>query len=666
MSRRTKRVFSRNIVTIASFVAATVTAQAQQKPQEATKPDERLEQVVITGWRIEPPDLYRLQPTMVVKADSFDERGYTDVGQALQELPAFGIQPSSAVNQQQGFGIAQSFVDLYSLGSQRTLTLINGRRFVSSSTATLFNGATSPGQQVDLNVVPTKLIDRIETVSVGGAPIYGADAIAGTVNIILKKNYQGLDLDAQTGVSNAKDAWNHRFRALGGVNFANGRGNVTGVAEVNKSDGLLGTSRANVANDLGFDAPLTPGPFKTVLMPNGAVPSVSTSGMPLVDDVFFAPAFGLTTQKFGVNNASGQPLAWSPGSSALTPYNLGTQTGNPIFWDGGDGIRLSQFTNLLSPQKRVNLDTLGNFKFTDHFAAFAEGWFSEEHATNLIAQPAYNTNLFGGAGTVFGNFVMSVNNPFLSAADQTTIQNALNAYGAAVPAGMRADPNWNNSHFYVSRASTDVQSGAAVVDQVVTRGVLGINGDFALGTPSYNWEIATNYGYSRDTNHTPLYVFQNVQNALNATRDASGNIVCAGNPVNSPIVTGSSTCAPLNIFGLGSPSAAARQYITHDALARSIDTQRDATANLSGGVVKLPAGEWKAAIGYENRRETAEFRPDSYYTTGAGQSVASAVSGGYHTNEFYAETLIPIFEPLQAIPALHQVELEGAVQPVHN
>ena len=537
-ARTASRRLSRDLVAVGSVVAWAICAQAQEKPKESTKSDEKLQEVVITGSRIARPDLDRLEPTTVVTGELFDQRGYTDVGQALQELPAFGIQPSSAVNQQSGFGIAQSFVDLYSLGSQRTLTLINGRRFVSSSTASLFNGATSPGQQVDLNVVPTKLIERVETISVGGAPIYGADAIAGTVNIILKKNFQGLDLDAQTGVSNAKDGWNYRFRALGGLNFADGRGNVTGVAEVNKSDGLLGTSRANVANDLGFEAPLTPGPFKTVLMPNGAVPSVSTSGMPLVDDVFFAPAFGLTTQQFGVNNASGQPLAWSPGSSTLTPYNLGTQTGNPIFWDGGDGIRLSQFTNLLSPQKRVNLDTLGNFKFTDHFAAFAEGWFSEEHATNLISQPAYNTAIFGGLpGTVTDNFIISVNNPFLSAADRTTIQNALNAYGANFPFGGPVDPNWNNSHFYVSRASTDLQSGAAVVDQVVARGVLGINGDFALGARSYTWEIATNYGYSRDTNHTPLYVFQNVQNALNATRDASGNIVCAGNPVNSPIVT---------------------------------------------------------------------------------------------------------------------------------
>ena len=126
--------------------------------------------------------------------------------------------------------------------------LVNGRRFVSSSTASLNssglnNPVGGPGQQVDFNTIPTKLIDRVETISVGGAPIYGADAIAGTVNIILKKDFEGLDVDAQTGVSDHKDAWNYRFRALAGQNFADGRGNITGVAEITKTDGLVGTAR---------------------------------------------------------------------------------------------------------------------------------------------------------------------------------------------------------------------------------------------------------------------------------------------------------------------------------------------------------------------------------------------------------------------------------------
>ncbi len=659
------RFTSSPLIALAVAAACTSAALAQEQTAATTREQEKLQEVVITGSRIARPDLDRLQPTTVVNAESFDQRGYSDVGQALQELPAFGIQPSSTANQQSAFGVGQSFVDLYSLGSQRTLTLVNGRRFVSSNTASLF-GPTNPGQQVDLNVIPTKLIERVETVSVGGAPIYGADAIAGTVNIILKKDYEGLDVDAQVGVSNAKDAWNYRFRALGGLNFADGRGNITGVAEAFKSDGLVGTSRRNYSQDLGFLAPLNPGPYKTVLTPFNAVPSVSTSGIPLVDDVFFAPAFGLSPQLFGVTNAQGQPLAWAPGSSALVPYNLGIQTGNPIFWEGGDGIRLSQFSNILSPLERFNLDGLMNFKFTDHFGTFAEAWFSETHATALIAQPAYNTALFGAAGTANGNFVVAANNPFLSPADQATIQNALNAYAAAFPFGGPVDPHWDGHHFYVSRANTDLQSGRSVGDQVVARGVWGLNGDFALGDRSYSWEVAANLGYSRNKSTVPAYVFQNVQNALNATRDASGNIVCAGNPVNAAISTISSTCAPLNIFGLGSPSKAAIDYITHLAMATSVDKQQDYTANINGDIIKLPAGELKMAVGFEHRKETADFTPDAFYTGGFGQNVASAVAGGYHTNEVYGETLIPLFEPVQDIPVLHQLELEGAIRRVNN
>jgi iron complex outermembrane receptor protein len=648
------------------FLAVSAAVYAQEKPTQLANSEGPVQEVVITGSRIARPDLDRLQPTTVVAAESFDERGYTDVGQALSELPAFGVQPSSAVNTQAAFGIAQSFVDLYSLGSQRTLTLVNGRRFVSSNTASFGGAPASPGQQVDLNVIPTKLIDRVETISVGGAPIYGSDAIAGTVNIILKKDFQGLDVDAQAGVSDRKDAWNYRLRGLAGMNFPDGRGNITGVLELNKSDGLVGPARKNFASDLGFLAPLTPGKFTNVLTPDNSVASVSTSGIPMVDDGLYAPAFGLDPAVIGITNPAGQLLAFAPGTSALKPFNTGAQTGNPIFWQGGDGIRLSQFSNLLSPQERINADLLGNFKVADHVNVFAEGWFSETHAKNLIAQPAYNTNLFGAGGTLNGSFLINVNNPFLSAADRATIQTALDNYGATQPLGGFLDPNWDGQHIYVSRANTDLQSGEATANQVVARGVVGLNGDFSLLERNYTWEIAANYGYSRNISSVPAYVFQNLQNALNATTDAAGNIICAGDPVAASISTGSSQCAPLNIFGLGSPSAAARAYITHNAMATSIDTQRDVTANLSGDVLKLPGGEWKAAMGFENRRESAKFDPDIFYTGGFGQNVASAVEGAYRTNEVYAETLIPLFSPEMNIPLLHHVELEGAARWVNN
>src|SRR5580698_4620681 len=262
------------------LLALGMNAQAQVTPKAAAPADEALQEVVVTGSRIARPEFDNLEPTTAIDSKTFDQRGYLDVGQALNELPAFGVSPSSAANTQSGFGVAQSFVDLYGLGSQRTLTLVNGRRFVSESTASLDNSNANTnnggnGTQVDLNVIPTKLIDHIEVVSVGGAPIYGADAIAGVVNIILKKDYQGLDVDAQVGASGQGDAWNYRTRILGGQNLFDGRANITAVAEFTKTDGLVGSQRPVYAQDLGFLAPATPGKYTSVLTAAESVPAVN-------------------------------------------------------------------------------------------------------------------------------------------------------------------------------------------------------------------------------------------------------------------------------------------------------------------------------------------------------------------------------------------------------
>ena len=282
-------------------------------------------------------------------------------------------------------------------------------------------------------------------------------------------------------------------------------------------------------------------------------------------------------------------------------------------------------------------------------------------------------------GTVNGNFVVNLNNPFLSAEDRQTIQTALNNYAATLPlggssmAGVTAGPGQPvsfppgiTSQFYVSRASIDLENGRATATQVLARGVLGVNGNFSLGERNYTWHVAGSYGTSSNTQSTPSYVFQNLANALNATTNAQGQIVCAGTPVNAPTTTGSSTCAPLNIFGNGSPSAASLAYITHVAEATSYNTQRDFNADMQGDVWKLPGGEWKAAVGFENRRESAAFSPDDFYLQNLGQATVSAIAGSYITNEFYLETLIPIFGAAQDIPALHSVEVEAAARRVDN
>jgi outer membrane receptor protein involved in Fe transport len=661
----------RTIAVVSSLLAMTVAATLADAQQKAAKDkDDVLEEVVVTGSRIARPDLDRLEPTTVISAATMDQRGYTDVGAALSELPGFGVPPSNASNVQSTNGIAQSYVDLYGLGSQRTLTLVDGRRFVSGNSPAA-GGAVSPGGQVDLNVIPTKLIERVETISVGGAPIYGADAIAGTVNIILKHNYEGFDLDVQAGQSSRADAASRRIRALWGTNFADGKGNVTWSAEYSDAKGLLGTDRPEYAKDLSFIKPLNAGTYTQTLVSGLTVTGINFGGVPLVDDFFFAPGIGIPASAFGVTNAAGQVLAFPSvphSGTSLVPYNLGsTFYNNPVFSSNGDGERLSQTSNLLSPLQKLNTQVLGSYQLNDQVRLFGEGWFSSTHAQNLIAQPQYNTYFFGAAGQPNGSVKIDINNPFLTTGDRALIQSALNAYGANPSFGAYQDPNWNNHTFYLSRANMDLQSGVATGDQITDRFVLGADGKFNFSGHEYRWEVSGNWGYNRNTSVQPSVIWQNFLNAVNAVKDANGNIVCAPGAVNAPVSSVSSSCAPLDLFGAGTPSQAARDYITHLATASSITTQRDFVANISGGLFQMPAGEAKGSLGYENRRESADFRPDSFYTGAYGESAAVLpIAGSYRTNELFGEVLIPLTSVAQNLPLLRSTEFEAAARRVDN
>jgi iron complex outermembrane recepter protein len=207
-----------------------IKTQGQNAPATSGAPEAGT--IIVTGSRIPKPNYDTIQPAIVLNSQAIEQRGFVNAADALNELPQFGVPGSSPVGGAQGgaFGTGQSFVNFLGLGSQRTLVLVNGRRFISSNTASIF-GAAAPGEQVDLAQINTKLIDRIETIAVGGAPIYGSDAIAGTINVILKHDYQGLDLDAENGISDYGDANNWRVRGLAGHNFFDGRANLTASAE---------------------------------------------------------------------------------------------------------------------------------------------------------------------------------------------------------------------------------------------------------------------------------------------------------------------------------------------------------------------------------------------------------------------------------------------------
>lgn len=642
------------------------TAETAETQQTTGAPTD--DEIVVTGSRIPRANFDSAQPTVVLGAEQLETRGYTNVGDALDELPAFGVPGNNAVGGQAGsFGAGQTFVNFFGLGDQRTLTVVNGRRFVSSNTSSIF-GVTGAGSQVDFNVIPTLIVDRIETVAVGGAPIYGSDAIAGTVNIITKRRFDGIRLDAQYGISERGDALEYRLGALAGMTFGGDRGSVTAAFEYNKSSGLTGTDRPRAGLGRFFTSPpeSANSPFNQILIEDRRLPSLSEFGVPLVSD--FIPLTRAQAADFGgfqpsVVDAAGNPLGFNA-AGELIPIDFGQATGNLVNFNGGNGFALPE--NLLTQTRRYLATALAQYEISDGIRLFAEGWYANSKGNQLRDQPVYNTALFDSAGTPDGNFIIPISNPFLSPSARAIIANNL-----------ANNPNRdveNQDFFYLGRANTDLISGAGASTVELYRVVGGFDGTFNAFGRELTFEAVANYGRSVTEGRERALVQQNFENALNSVRDASGNIVCAPGQASSPLRTLSATCAPINPFGQ-QISQAARDYVTTIADPRAVNDQIVGTASLSGNLFDIWGGPVGFAIGYEHRRETAQVDPGVFFfgqpdpdnpngdRTQFGRTIPiDPIKGKFNTDEVFGELTLPLIGEETGISFIRSLELNGAAR----
>ena len=655
-----------------------VTASAALEPEEAGA-------IVVTGSRISRPNYDTVEPSVVVDSEQIEARGFETLGQALNEQPSFGVPGSSPVGGQSGFGQGQSFVNFLGLGSQRTLTLVNGRRFVGSNTASIF-GPTGAGSQVDLNIIPTKLVERVETIAVGGAPIYGSDAISGTINVILKQDFEGFELDAQYGLATRGDAANYRIRGLAGTNFADGRGNITISGEYNEGDGLVFTDRSVTSSGLFFRNASDPNSgFIQELYSDRRIPSIAETGTPIVGLADFGldfnfpdyqgPLFGLPAGFNGaVSNGAGDQLRFDENGN-LIPINFGRYAGTPgsfgIDFEGGNGFSLVPVSNLLSESRRYSIIGTLNYDLFDDVRLFAEGWYSKSRGTNLRDQPVYNSALFDAAGTPDGNIILSIDNAFLSPEARAAIQNAIDT-------NPFSDQNFNGvdqDYFYLGRANTDLQSGRSVGTVEVIRGVLGLESNFEILGREWTAEIAGVYGQSTTESRSRELIQQNFANAVDAVFDSSGNIVCRPGFESAAIPSVSSTCAPLNLFGTNRASQAALDYVTAIADPRSLNKQYDFTAYLAGPVFTLPGGDFSVSIGAEHREESQDFDPGDFFRgellddgtrASFGRSVPIAdVFGKFNTDEVFGEFLAEVISPSTG-SFIELFEVKGAARFVNH
>lgn len=201
-------------------------------------------EVVVTGSRIARPETDGVLPGVQVTAQQIEARGFTNALEVLNDIPLVGNGAGfNGNNGGQAASLGAAFVDLLDLGTQRTLTLVNGRRFVSGNSASLFVFGNETGSQVDVNSIPSTLISRVDVLTVGGAAAYGSDAIAGVVNYVLREDYDGIQIRGLSGISERGDAGQYQLSALAGTNFADGRGNAVASFEYTHLDGLQAPSR---------------------------------------------------------------------------------------------------------------------------------------------------------------------------------------------------------------------------------------------------------------------------------------------------------------------------------------------------------------------------------------------------------------------------------------
>jgi len=625
-----------SVLVFAVFAAPPVLAQdADEESEESV-----MEEVTVTGSRIKRSPADQMAPTALVDSRAFGERGYVTSAEALNQITANAPMLNQAPGNGDSSGSGQQFPNLFGLGTGRTLTLVNGHRFVTSSVGL-------GDAQVDANIIPTGLIDRIEIVQAGGAAVYGSDAIAGVVNYVLQTDFEGLELSAQYGNSSEGDYEQQNYRATWGMNFDDGRGNIAFNAEYASTPMLLFSDRerSNLSR-------ITQGnPADTG--PNDGIPSVmeildahfwNFNGNGIVYNIPAPPPFALTL-------VDGAPVQFAPDGS-LMPYNPGEILGIP-FAKGGDGFRYSELAGLRTAVERYNAMMIGHYDLSDHATLRGEVLYA--HTEGEEIPQGYPRTVLNGASPPNGAIMIFNFNPFLT-------DGARAALSAANPGFAQGAPLWLSRHFYYDLFPSNIQT----TETDTFFALLGVDGDFDAADRNWYWTVQASFGQVEGK--TSAWDAHNGRfaNAIFAVPGPNGPaclINVDGDPTNDD-----PNCAPINPFGAGNISTEAMNYVSVLTGQDYTNTQFDMLGTLGTNLFSLPAGEVEAVFAFEHRMEDAEFIPfeaNQQGVTGAGVMEVPQ-SGSYITNELSAEVLVPILGEDQNIPGFKILELDGTYRWVDN
>jgi outer membrane receptor protein involved in Fe transport len=679
------------VAAILSGVALAGYAPVSQAQESAGAADE-LAEVTVTGSRIVRKDLASNSPLVSVDTAVFEAKTGLNVENYLNQLPEFNPAASptttqgdvqiSAVN-----SVGISSVSLRGFGANRSLVLVDGHR------PTPINAL----MVTDINGIPSALIKRVEIISGGASATYGADAIGGVTNFILRDDFEGLEVDLQRGMTEAGDGDETRAYAIMGTQVDGGKGNITFGAEYYRRDAAYernhdfyrnSWSDPNVAsNDLfvfGYNG------YNTGFVP-GATPNMAA-----VNAIW-------ATRPFAVGTSAGQSLRFNDDGSLFTlagdianSHFKGTVDGVEYAYQNtydtttsatGQTIRTLKWNNLQAlasaPQTRYSFFGSGKWDVTDSVQFFARGTYAESKTRTLLLPT--NASYGWEANMPYNPLTDSPVDPTLNYTDQATVAAILANPAAFANPGFIGHGQAGAKHpvpveLAVLLNSRPTQNATWIAetypaDSFDQRATLNTNTVWQIET-GFNFKLPVRdwtgeFYWSRGQSSTYNVAFGNNSlerwRALVTSDDYGLNASITGNEDGSRANFGT---VPVNctsgfyetLFnGDVRPSDDCRYAVGATLQTRTANQQDIGELNLQGGIVDGWAGEIRGAIGVQYRKNAAQFNPDILQSTA---SFTDQVIGVYPTGyldastsvkDYYAEFLVPV---LADLPFMKKVELE--------
>jgi iron complex outermembrane recepter protein len=621
--------FAIGTTTLSLGLCGTAYAQEQSSavPKRAETQPVSLEEITVTGSRIRrTTDFDSPNPTTVIDSKYLDSLGIVNVGAALTQLPSNISTFSPTTTGNSSFFTGATIANLRGLNpffGSRTLTLVNNRRFVP----------TNQGDGVDLNFIPSILLEHIDVVTGGASAAYGSGAVAGVENIFLNRTLEGGKAVVDFGETSHQDGKDRHVGLAWGTSLFEGKGHFVIGGEFQKADGV-GCFNArdwcHRSNSFYQDSvPATPNAPTYLLGSNVRANQISNTG------VFFNPDPTATTAT--QLNAAG---------TGTVPFNLGQQpfAGNSPFNNvqGGDGPSVYQYTNLRTPVQRDVLTGMFTSALTDTInleidASYGKVWskYRDQTLTANFDQIATDNAYIQG-------------NPALMAAQAAGFPGAGAGFAFF-------DKDWSGQTSNYTNVSTKVK-----------RAAIGLNGKF--GASSWSWDGYYQYGvtdrdqFINDNRHLNAYALaidSVLVNGVPECRSTATGVVPAG--IDPRLATG---CVPLNPFGTGTLSKAAHDY-AFGYLDEQLNYKQQVLAvNASGDLAKgFGAGPLQGAAGVEYRTEKGDNIDNpgqpgyiaSDFLIQYGQSFAGKVD----VTEAYLEGNLPV---LKGVPGAQKLEFDAAVR----